>query len=300
MTPVTLTIDNYAPPRPVPIDCHTDPDREACQVVIIPLKKTGEENAPHYLRFKKQGDHFVLSEKNDSGDLAWIQGIEMPSQASIDQYAKSARDRFWIKIPIGSYPIRSYSDSLRQGRANQPQAQPRLSLWHFQAAFLAGLSFDKESAPYPVSYHFALGAGLGLRYFNPDYLGPVGFGLGMQYWAYLNDRAGAKSDDNFNNFTFAPALALQPKVDIPIDFSLGPLIGISEPLPGSHESAFTTGAFLQVNAGTRYFKEIPISTPDVLNFSGSLLVRPMLPDAALGGSIFIGINPIGIVNAVLP
>ncbi|HKX11517.1 MAG TPA: hypothetical protein VJP40_00075 [bacterium] len=155
---------------------------------------------------------------------------------------------------------------------------------------------ERETENPDLAGTYSAGAGLGARYFNPKYLGPLGFGLGSQYWW-----AGRSDGEDGDNLTISPTFGVRPvDPEFPFDISAGPLLGFTEPLPSSGELKFTTGATLQLSIGApaRIASRDFNFSLDILNLATSFLARPLEETNHFGGTILLGINPLGIVNGL--
>ncbi|HKY62927.1 MAG TPA: hypothetical protein VJR29_05875 [bacterium] len=168
--------------------------------------------------------------------------------------------------------------------------------WQFQAAPLVGAALERETKAPDLAGTYSAGAGFGVRYFSPKYLGPLGFGLSGQYWW-----VGRSDGEDGENLAFSPTVGVRPvDPEIPFDVSAGPLLGFTEPLPSSGEVKFTTGASVALNIGapSRISPKDFNFSLDVLNLTASFLARPFDEANRFGGTCLLGINPLGLVNGI--
>ena len=174
----------------------------------------------------------------------------------------------------------------------EPNGDP--NRFQVQAAIQVGGALERASEDKNPETSLAAGFAVGVRYFNHFVLGPIGFGTSMQYWSVPRKDAIEDGD----NFLVTPSIGMQANDRLPIDLSLGPVLGFSEPLPSSGRFEFTTGAQLQLNLGLPLVFGGPYASLDLFNLSLNFLARPASERDPYGGTLMFGINPVGVLNAL--
>jgi hypothetical protein len=278
MSQRVLDIDWSAPPHPIPKACYDEsegPEDDPC-IVEVPFKERGAKGSDRYLRFVRDGEHFVLGKQSGPELETWLAGF--PAVPSVDRYVYTQLEDNFLRQWKGSF---GESQVVNKGR------------WQFQAALQVGGSLERSGENTGVQPALAVGFAAGARYFTPKVLGPLGFGLGVNYWG-----VGAGELEDGDNLVAIPTVGLRPVVEFPFDFSLGPLLGFSEPLPSTGSLRLTVGAGLQANVGLPVAPSDPYFHLDLFNATMLFLGRPSDTKHPLGGSFLVGINPVGIFNGL--
>lgn len=280
MTPPALVIDPNTPAIPeacwsVPID-RSEIAKDPCSLQILLKEEKETADSSRILRFDRRDGDFFVSPENKPEDLAWYANHQ--SKPDIQSFLNSRSSKKHTPPSDVAYVQQSQSPL---------EAQSKYGVL-FNLEALGGVNLEQtRQSP---SAQFISGIDLGLRLENHAYIGPVTFGLGLQFFGdlagryYLNGLPWISAHDGNGSFG--------------LEASLAPILGAKLTKENVGEFVFMTGGAAQLNLLYGDFHSPRhIGTP-MFSVGGNLNVTPV-ENAKIGGTIYIGINPFSIIDVLL-